>query len=392
LVNIPVNEGMKRLILFFILLSTFLLCRGQENNNRWEVGGYISAMQSTMLEKWNSNWLTEELLHNRLNFKWYVSNHFTAGLEVRTRLIFGEFVRDIPGYAMMIDPNQSWSDLSGFLVKKKSLLLHSAIDRLWLDYSAGSLQLRLGRQRINWGQNFAWNPNDIFNTYSFFDFDYAEKPGSDAVDIQYFTGASSLLETAIKIDTLNNITAATKYRFSKWNYDFQFIGGILNSEDWVLGTGWAGDIGGAGFRGELSYFHPMKSFADTSGCLIASLGIDYTFKNSLMLQGEVLYSGAANSISSFQQYYYMPLSVKTISFTDWSLLTKISYPFTPLFQGGLSLMVFPSMKGYFISPDLEYSIATNLTASFIVQHFNAEFTKRKRQKISLCFLRVKFSF
>ena len=34
-----------------------------------------------------------------------------------------------------------------------------------------------GRQRINWGQTFVWNVNDVFNAYSYFDFDYKERPG-----------------------------------------------------------------------------------------------------------------------------------------------------------------------------------------------------------------------
>jgi len=376
------------LLLFFI----HRVSPAQEKESDLEINGYLSGMQSTLIEKWSDKWFKESLIHNRLNFKWYASSNFTVDLEVRTRMLFGDFVEDIPGYSLMIDPNQSWSDLSGFVFEKKNFLLHSAIDRAWIDYTAGKFQVRLGRQRINWGQNFAWNPNDIFNTYSFFDVDYPERPGSDAVKLQYYTGVSSLVEAAVKIDTLRNVTAALKYGFSRWNYDFQVLSGLLNSEDLVLGMGWSGDIKGAGFRGEFSYFHPKENIADTSGSLIASLGLDYTFKNSLMLQLEGLYCGTANHTANFQEYYYKPLSVKTISFTRWALLLKGSYPVTPLFNTGLSVMYFPTMDGFFISPDLSYSILDNLSASFMVQYFNAEFTSGIRQKISLGFLRMKFSF
>ena len=53
--------------------------------------------------------------------------------------------------------------------------------------------LRIGRQRINWGVNLAWNPNDLFNAYSLIDFDYQERPGSDAIRFQYYMGDLSVL-------------------------------------------------------------------------------------------------------------------------------------------------------------------------------------------------------
>ncbi len=87
-------------------------------------------------------------------------------------------------------------------------------------------QVTLGRQRINWGQTFVWNPNDIFNAYSYFDFDYIERPGSDAVRLQYFPSSSSVAEFAVKVDDENDITAAGLYRFNKWGYDIQFLAGL----------------------------------------------------------------------------------------------------------------------------------------------------------------------
>lgn len=364
----------------------------QETNRNITLSGYISNMQTAMFEEIEKDWYTDNLIHNRLNFKWYISNSFTTAIEVRNRFIYGEFVKYFPNYADLIDRENGWFDLSTNLVEEKSFLLHSTIDRAWIDFTAGNLQIRAGRQRINWGQNFVWNPNDIFNTYSFFDFDYEEKPGSDALRVQYYTGASSLFEAAVKIDANEDITAAGKFQFNQWSYDFQILGGLLNSEDWVLGFGWAGDIEGAGFRGEMTYLHPKENFTDTSGILIASLGLDYTFKNSLMIQFEALYNGATLDISDFKQYYYMSLSVKTISFTDYTFFASVSYPVTPLFNGSLSGMYFPSMDGFFLGPNLTFSLSDNIGLSLIAQHFRGEFSEGITQKMTLVFLRLKWSF
>ena len=119
---------------------------------------------------------------------------FTA--EARTRLFYGETVKTFPQYADIIDHDEGYLvDLSGVVSEGNSYFIHSGIDRLNVDWSSGKWQMRLGRQRINWGQTFVWNPNDIFNAYSFFDFDYEERPGSDAALVRYYAGATSSIES-----------------------------------------------------------------------------------------------------------------------------------------------------------------------------------------------------
>ena len=131
-----------------------------------------------------------------------------------------------------------------------------------------------------------------FNSYSYFDVDYPERPGSDAIRLQYYTGMASNVEVAIKIDAYDKVTAAGYYRFNTLGYDVQLIGGVLSEEDLVLGTGWSGNIINTSFRGELSYFKDLETFADTTGNIMLSVGSDYTFASSLWIQGEVLYSAA----------------------------------------------------------------------------------------------------
>ncbi len=374
-------------IFFLTLLPVF----SQEGDGALEFNGYLSNMQSSMIPNWDGYWITDNTIHNRLNLKWYISESFRTNIEVRTRFIYGESIKTIPYYAKLINNEQGWFDLSANLFKGKSYLLHTTIDRLWLDFSKGNLQIRAGRQRINWGQNLMWNPNDIFNAYSFFDFDYIEKPGSDALRIQYFTGVSSLAEAAIKVDHNNDITAAGLFRFNHWNYDIQLLGGILNSEDYVAGIGWSGDIRGAGFRGEFTYFHPAEHCSDTSGFILFGLSADYTFKNSLYLLAEFLYNGYDLSILNFSEFYFMPLSVKTLSFTDYSIGLQIAYPFTPLFNGNLAVIYFPSMDAFFSGPTLDLSLKENLSISLIAQYFNGEFINQ-REDLGFGFIRLKWNF
>ena len=385
----------KQLLLFlFFPVSLF----AQDGQKKIELNGYLTGMQTVMFEDVDDNWISENLFHNRLNLFLYPINNLSASIQVRNRLIYGEMVESGPEYIDALDKDDGWLDLSFNLFSGKSYALNSTIDRLWVQYTAGNFVGTAGRQRINWGQSLVWNPNDLFNVYSYFDVDYVERPGSDAIRLQYYPGYTSTIELAAKIDSSNKVTTAGLFRFNVLGYDLQLIGGLLSEEDYVAGIGWSGNLWNAGFRGELSYFHDIDNFKDTSGVIIASAGLDYTFTNSLILQFEFLYSNKSYMPpGGFLDYYVSPMNVKSLAFTDYSFFASASYPITPLFQGSIAGMYFPDLKGAFAGPSLSYNMLENLDLSFFLQLFSAEledsFTlKKQRQNITLAFLRLKWNF
>lgn len=356
------------------------------------LNGYVTNMQSAIFEEFDENWISDNLIHNRLNFKWYMSDKFTFDLELRNRFMSGQSINN--SFIDELDEDNGIVDLSTNISSGEDYVLNSKIDRLWFQYISGGLEITVGRQRVNWGRSFAWNPNDVFNSYSFFDFDYEEKPGSDALRAQYYWGFASSFDFAIASDNDENITAAGRLIFNKWNYDFQFLGGIVKSDDYIIGAGWEGAIKDAGFRGEISYLHPIEEFSDTSGVVLACAGIDYTFSNSLMLRLEAFYNQYIAKSGSINLYGFLnsELSVKTLSFSEWSFMGSVSYPITPLLNSTLNVMYFPEMKGFFVGPSLEYSFTDNLYFSIIYQVFSGEFVTSKRDKFNMAYLRLKYSF
>jgi hypothetical protein len=251
--------------------------------------------------------------------------------------------------------------------------LNTAIDRIWLDYTRNNFQVTLGRQRINWSQTFVWNPNDIFNTYSYFDFDYEEKPGSDAVRLQYFTSPSSKAEIAVKADKDKTITVAGLYRFNRWKYDFQGLAGIYTQSDLVLGLGWAGQIAKGGFKGEMTWFQPLKHFADTTGVFLSSLEYDYTFRNSVFIQFEGFYNSNSSNSANILVNQFNPglLNAKNPFLNGFSAFGSISYPVTPLVNLSLAGIFNPSNRIYFIIPTFTLSLMNNLDLSLIAQSFQS---------------------
>lgn len=380
-----------------VLLLALIASNAQD---KISLDGYLSDMQTVY--RIPDQWLWENNLHNRLNLMLYPTTWLSGTLQMRNRVIIGNTIRKFPGYADGLDNDAGWVDLSFVtsdnLGDSAGYLLTTSIDRLWLQLSFGNLEVKLGRQRINWGQTFVWNPNDIFNSYSYFEVDYPERPGSDALRIQYYTGNASTLELAAKADSAGKITAAGYFRFNTLGFDIQLLGGVYQQEDLYVGTGWSGNLGPTAFRGEVSYFRDLKQFSDTTGYFLISTGFDYTFPNSLWIQVEGLYSAFAKELDiySFLQFYSGNLDVKNLGFTPWSFFASLSYPFNPLISGGFASIWYPEWKGFYVGPSLDLSLVNNLDLSLILQYFTAEFDQpggdSHRENNTFGFLRFKWSF
>lgn len=367
---------------YFLLLSPIM---AQIN-----VSGYVSDMPSVSYNDYNNTTLTDNLIHNRLNISWRPDEKISTALEIRNRFFCGETVKATPGYAAYYDNDLGWVDLSFNIADGNNYVLNTTIDRLWFDYSHKKWQVRIGRQRVNWGMSMVWNPNDIFNTYSYFDFDYIEKPGIDGMRFQYYHNYASLTESTFKIDYQNRVSAAIRHRFNKWSYDFQLLAGYYNDEDLVLGGGWAGQIKDAGFYGEMTFLSPVDSESDD--VYIISTGGNYTFKNSLFLQAEILYSSnLQNSNVNILSLYRVDASVKYLSITDFTYFTSVSYPLTPLINTSLAYMGFPGVDAAYIGPGIDFSLSDDIYISCIGQWFTGKIIDEKINYL-LGFLRFKWNF
>jgi len=144
---------------------------------------------------------------------------------------------------------------------------------------------------------------------------------------------------------------------------------MSDQEDLDLGMGWSGQILEGGFRGKATYFHAKDNFKDSRGIIIASLGCDYTFNNSLMLQFEGLYNGNKHStnILSLDQLNTTNINTKNLFLSGYSMFGSASYPFTPLINCSLAGITNFRNKLFFINPTVSISLKTNLELSFIGQ-------------------------
>lgn len=227
-----------RYLLVISILVLSLLANAQEKKEfNLEISGMVSAMPSFSFHKINEKYSKDFLLHNRIDLEWTYDNWLVADIGLRNRFMIGDKVKNNNLLIKSAKTDQGFMDLTANWLSKHSYFINSAIDRLSLQATLGELEITIGRQRINWGISTAWNPNDIFNAYSFFDFNYVKRAGTDAVRIKYFTSFTSLIEIAASVDANNNINLAAYNRFNIMGSDIQFSSGIFKSEDIYAGAG-----------------------------------------------------------------------------------------------------------------------------------------------------------
>ncbi|MEX0685825.1 MAG: hypothetical protein WD267_02220 [Balneolales bacterium] len=361
--------------LLFILMILLLGSSMQANaqlGDKLNLKGYVQGMplwiNADLPEPYDAGSLWELRLQNRLDLQYYISENWTFSWEMRTRFFTGDLVRDIPFYAESIDIDQGYFNFSWLIADQDNWMMHYIPDRLYLDWTKSDWSVRIGRQRINWGINNFTNPNDLFNIYSFYDFDYPERPGTDAIRIQRYTGAFSRWELAVSPGReIDNSVAALMYAFNTKGYDVQVLGGYYHDR-LAIGGGWAGSISQTGFKGEVMLFSDLvEDNGNETANIILTVSADHMFSNSIYLLVEALYNqrGGQDTFLLIGER----LSADNPSFSRYQLTGQVNYPFSPILNGTLAAGVYPDEEAAYLSPSFTFSMLQNLDLMLLAQIF-----------------------
>ena len=165
-------------------------------------------------------------------------------------------------------------------------------------------------------------------------------------------------------------------------------------EDLTFGGGWAGNIGDASFKGEATYFHSLQDTVSNS--FAGTIGIDYSFKNSLYINGGFLYNsnGRDSLLLGGGTIFVFDVSAKNLYPYKYSIFGNVTYPFSPIFNGGIALIYSPSYDhAMFINPTMTFSIGNNWDLDLIGQiSFSRSQENKYGSPATALFMRFKFSF
>ena len=377
--------------------------------SKWDVNGYVKLLGT-------STHITEDIprplmnligvdynffdyqIHNRINISYYPGANWEFHTGIRNRVFWGFQTSNVPAFRQQLEMDPAAVDLSYILIPGSDVFLHQVIDRLYAKYTSGDWELTIGRQRVNWAQHSIWNPNDIFNTYSYFDFDYEERPGSDVLNVTHYISALDQVQFTAGVDGNGNLIAAALYRFNKNLFDIQFLGGMWK-DDLVLGGGFAGNLRNAALKGEASLFIPVLA-PENATVFSASLGYEYTFENSLLLSVNGLYNSSGENNSSVLDFLAISgggsglLTAKDLFPFRTTAFVLTGYQFTPLVRGDFGVMSDLGFNNLILIPTITYRLGGNTDLSLVGQFFTGTqpFSQEYGFISGSAFARIKYAF
>lgn len=375
---------------FLVLLPAI---HAQEQTPRLSFHGYLKEMQGAYFTDRVNSFYSSTLIHNRLNMGYRFNQNLSGRLELRNRIFFGELVSRNSNFGKVINQSDAIVSLSNLWVDGRNLVIHSVIDRMQLQYNNNQWDIRLGRQRINWGLHTVWNPNDIFNAFNFLDFDYEERAGTDALRVQRFLSNGSGFDLAYRpSNKKDQDIGALLYRFNRSGYDMQVLAGKYKS-DAVLGVGWAGNIQQTGFKGECSFFRPLNMNSGQKEVLSLSMQLDRTFTGNWYASGAWLYNSWVNpGLLSTAGMMGFQLSPKALFPFHHSFYGAVSKAPNPIHQVSMACIWSPTYNTTVLVPTFSWSIANNFDLDFTLQSFWMEYLGMFRLAGNSAFLRGRWSF
>lgn len=378
---------------------------------RISVSGYVKYLQSALLvesgfggtppglvDQLLGGALFDHLLHHRLNMG--VEFHPSLRVQVgwRNRLFFGDqprlYALSGQDYGQAVDAGANDRlDLSFLSLDRKAWVAHSVLDRLYLEWRGSRDEVRLGRQRINWGLCTIWNPNDLFNAFSFTDFDYEERPGADALRWTHYFGESGRSELVLQPgQTWQTSTYALQYHGAIKNVGYQVLGAWYRGE-LALGGGWEADLWEGAWKLEGTAFVPVRDEDTRKPAAAVSTDWTRSWASGLLLGGGYLLNSAARRDGNLFADLDERLSARNLYPFRHNVFIQGSYPVTPLFSTSLAAVYSPGDdRNLFLAPVLTLSVASDWDLDLTGQVLIEEKARKWTSPVQAFFLRLRWSY
>ncbi|MGA9628383.1 MAG: hypothetical protein WBL65_28425 [Bryobacteraceae bacterium] len=343
-----------------------------------QFSGYWKDLASGSRSYFTQDAWGDNLDRLRLTYDGKYGDWFAVHVDYDNEIHAGNWI-GLPDFEVVRDrQSAAWLDLQHVFVNRGNLYWDTSLYRGTVSLHNGKATLTVGRQRIGWGTARFWSPMDMFNPISPLQIESEERQGVDAASLE-FASPGALRWNAVYApqDGFRRSTSALRLSRTIHNYDFDVAAARIG-QDWTAGFDAAGQVRGAGVRGELTYRwrHPIPGSVpiSTRDALRFAAGGDYAFANGLYLVGEYFYNQGQPDSSQDR-----PLQFSNEIFTlhRHFVSAGASYPITPLWK--LETYVVGDVAGSsaVVLPRLSHNLTANTDLNFGAQLFassrNGEF-------------------
>jgi hypothetical protein len=210
----------------------------------------------------------------------------------------------------VISDDRRWWNLTHSTDYGQKTAIINRLDRLSIGYSTEHTAWRFGRQAISWGNGMIFSPMDIFNPFDPAAVDKEYKTGDDMLYGQYlFDNGNDIQGVAVVRRNPRNgqveadqSSLAFKYHGFLGSNEFDILA-AQHYGDQVLGVGGIRNIGGAVWRGDLTWTDtPLENVFSAA----TSLSYSWTW--------------GGRNVSGLIEYYYNGFGQKDGEYTVADLL------------------------------------------------------------------------
>ena len=176
-------------------------------------------------------------------------------------------------------------------------------------------------------------------------------------------------------DGFRRSTSALRLSRTIHNYDFD-VAAARFGQDWTAGVDFAGQVRGAGVRGELTYRwrHPIPGAIpiSTRDALRLVIGSDYAFANGLYLVGEYFYNQGQPDLPQnrpLDPNVLLRFSNEIFTLHRHFVSAGASYPVTPLWKLETYVVERRGGPSAVVLPRLSHNLTANTDLNFGAQLF-----------------------
>jgi hypothetical protein len=350
-----------------VLLAGLMLCalqvRAQDStsNFQYRLGGYYRSLLTASHSYFTGDAYGDSLNRVRLSFDGGWKHMLFVHVDYDNEIHFGNRITEPDFNFVRQRQENEYLDLLHVWADESHVYSDTSLYRGYLAVRYGSAELRVGRQRIAWGTAHFWSPADVFNPISPLQVEADERQGVDAAQLSVRLPRNFRWSVAYAPQNgINQSTEASRLSTNVHDFDVAVFAGRFR-QDWMAGGSFAGQWGGAGLRGELTYTWRANSAEPDP--LRLTFGSDYALTSKLYVVGEYFYNqGQPPGTSTGQppnpsDLFRFTNEIFTLNRHFLSGGTR--YAVTPLFHVEGYAVVDAQGPGVFFMPIATYSLSNN---------------------------------
>ena len=341
-----------------------------------QLSGYFKDLASG-----SRSYLTEEpwgdnLDRMRLTYDAKYSDWFAVHVDYDNEFHAGNLI-GLPDFEIVRDRQSAdWLDAQHVFLNEPNAYWDTSLYRGYVTFHTGDVTWTAGRQRIGWGTAHFFSPMDMFNPISPLQVESDERQGVDAALLAFSSpGALRWNVVYAPQDGFRRSTSALRLSRTIHNYDFDAVAARFG-QDWTTGLDFAGQLRGAGLRGEITYRwrHPIAGVTpiSTHDALRVVVGSDYAFANGLYLVGEYFYNQGQPDLqrnNAADLTFLLQYSNEIFTLHRHFISAGASYPLTPLWKLETYVVTDVAGPSAVVLPRLSHNLTANTDLNFGAQLF-----------------------